>query len=90
MPAKSSTRAKARASKTITIDAEAYQRLRSHQTTGETLSDVIRKVVTPPVDLQAVLSSLAQVDLSKQSAAATLAYRDERRVQANPRRKRAS
>ena len=53
------------ATKTITIDLEAYERLRSVRQENESFSQVIKRVVQRPTDVQAFLRSIREHPLSE-------------------------
>ena len=50
--------------KTISIDADAYERLEGVRRAGESLSDTIKRVVWDPRPFEAVLEQLASDPLS--------------------------
>jgi predicted CopG family antitoxin len=52
------------ATKTITIDTEAYDRLKSVQKTDESFSQTIKRVIRKPVDLRAWFDKLAKDPVS--------------------------
>ena len=56
--------------KTITIDTEAYDRLRQVRRTGESISRTIKRVVPPPLDVDAYLLSLEANTMSEEAGAA--------------------
>lgn len=59
------------ATKTITIDIEAYRRLKRARRGDESFSRVIKRVVRPPFDVEAYLARLdAGEHLSDEAAAA--------------------
>ena len=58
------------ATKTISIDIEAYERLRSVRNDKESFSQTIKRVVKPPFDYEAFRKRLAGLSLSEQAARA--------------------
>lgn len=55
---------------TITIDAEAYDRLRQMQKPGESISQTIKRVIRPPLDLDAWLEDMKQHPFSRDAVQA--------------------
>jgi predicted CopG family antitoxin len=53
------------ATKTISIDVEAYERLKSVQKPEESFSQVIKRVIRPPIDVGAWLDLLRRHPISK-------------------------
>jgi predicted CopG family antitoxin len=53
--------------KTITIDLEAYERLKSVQAKGESFSRVIKRVIQEPFDLEDFLRKAAQSPMSPEA-----------------------
>ena len=58
------------ATKTIRIDVDAYERLKSVQKPAESFSQTIKRVVRKPVDLEAWFAAMDRAPLSKQAATA--------------------
>src|SRR4051812_23781043 len=58
------------ATKTISIDLEAYNRLKSVKKPDESFSQTIKRVVRKPVDLDALFRRLAKDPLSKEAVEA--------------------
>jgi len=51
------------ATKTISVDLEAYSRLKKARREGESFSDVIKRVVKPPLDYRAWIKKLQAVPI---------------------------
>lgn len=58
------------ATKTITLDLEAYRRLSRARRDGESFSEVVKRVVPEPVDVKALLRKIRSVKLSDDYARA--------------------
>ena len=56
--------------KTITIDMEAYERLRSVKKANESFSQTITRVVQKPFDLDAWLKKVGDIELSPKTVKA--------------------
>lgn len=55
------------ATKTISIDVDAYERLKSVQKPAESFSQTIKRVVRPPLDLEAWLAAMDATPMSRQA-----------------------
>lgn len=53
--------------KTITIDTEAYKRLKSHKKPNESFSDTIKRLVKKPFDVDAWLKKLEGIEFSPEA-----------------------
>ncbi len=58
------------ATKTITIDLEAYERLRSVRRDTESFSQAIKRTIRPPLDIEAYLERLRANPISDEAAEA--------------------
>ena len=58
------------ATKTISIDVEAYERLKSVRKPGESFSPVIKRVIKPPFDVEEWLDLLRRHPISKEAGEA--------------------
>lgn len=71
------------ATKTITIDDEAYARLKSAQKSAESFSQTIKRVVRKPIDLKAWFAAMDSRPMSRQAVDAV-----EKRAKDRSRRSR--
>jgi hypothetical protein len=57
------------ATKTITIDIEAYERLAQVRRENESFSQIIKRVVRPPLDVDGFLARLESLSMSPKATA---------------------
>jgi predicted CopG family antitoxin len=66
------------ATKTISIDLEAYERLRAIRRENESFSQAIKRVVKPPFDVKAYLKRIRECPLSDEAAVAIEEHVEQR------------
>ncbi len=74
------------ATKTITIDVEAYDRLKAVQKEDESFSQVIKRVVRKPPDVRGFLKRIEKQPISEEAAAAIGSHVKRRRRASDRRR----
>ena len=74
------------ATKTISIDIEAYERLRSVRRDRESFSQTIKRVVKPPFDYEAFRTRLEGLSLGEDAALAIEEQIENRRRPSNRQR----
>ena len=72
------------ATKTITIDIEAYERLRKHRRDNESFTEIIKRLVPEPIDLEAWFGAIDDTPLSRRAVKA-IEERLEERARASSR-----
>ena len=73
------------ATKTISIDVEAYNRLRAARKENESFSETIKRVVRKPADVEAWLKAMEKDPLSEATVATVERVVAERRSRRNVR-----
>ena len=72
------------ATKTITIDLEAYSRLKQAKKPDESFSQTIKRVVRPPFDFEAWRKQIQAIALSPATTRAVEAVIRDRRKRSRP------
>ncbi len=67
------------ATKTISIDLEAYDRLKAVQKEAESFSQVIKRVVKEPLDVRQFLKEIGERPISEEATAAIESHIRRRR-----------
>jgi predicted CopG family antitoxin len=71
------------ATKTISIDIEAYERLRSVRKDNESFSQTIKRVVKPPFDFEAFRKKVENFSLSDKAVEAIEQHIEDRHKPSN-------
>ena len=71
------------ATKTISIDLEAYERLRAVRHENESFSQVIKRIVKPPFDVEGFRRHVERTSLSDQAIEAIEQHIQERHKPSN-------
>ncbi|HNS23152.1 MAG TPA: antitoxin VapB family protein [Sedimentisphaerales bacterium] len=74
------------ATKTISIDIEAYERLKAVQGEAESFSQVIKRVVREPLDVGQFIKRIAKQPISDEAATAIESHVESRRQSSGRRR----
>jgi predicted CopG family antitoxin len=74
------------ATKSITIDVAAYDRLKSHKLPEESFSEAIKRLLPKPLDIDGLLRRLDRRPMSRAAMAAVEKQVAHRRVRSNRRR----